>query len=144
MVAIIYKMSKPYKKDDQQENVRKRAKIRNRYNKAPHLTKDTTWESDKHTIRHHKWETRGQPFPSRWPQGINKQTRERIANTRQKIRSGLRKVNGESRGNQIIFYIFTCKIQPFIYFRILGCENKINQMYIIFNEYFPCILLLFI
>ena len=27
--------------------VRKTAKIRNRYNKVPHLTKDTTWESDK-------------------------------------------------------------------------------------------------
>ena len=25
------------------------------------------------TIRHHKWEPRDQPFPSRWPQGINKQ-----------------------------------------------------------------------
>ena len=27
--------------------VRKKANIRNRYNKVPHLTKDTTWESDK-------------------------------------------------------------------------------------------------
>ena len=33
------------------------------------------WESDNFTIRHNKWEPRGQPFPSRWPQGINKQTR---------------------------------------------------------------------
>ena len=32
------------------------------------------WESDKFKIRHHKQEPRGQPFPSRWPQGINKQT----------------------------------------------------------------------
>ena len=30
--------------------VRKKAKIRNRYNQAPHLTKDTTWESNKNTI----------------------------------------------------------------------------------------------
>ena len=27
--------------------VRKAAKIRNRYNQVPHLTQDTTWESDK-------------------------------------------------------------------------------------------------
>ena len=27
--------------------VRKLAKIRNSYNQVPHLTKDTTWESDK-------------------------------------------------------------------------------------------------
>ena len=30
--------------------VRKTAKIRNRYNQVPHLTKDTTWESSKTTI----------------------------------------------------------------------------------------------
>ena len=30
------------------------------------------WESDNVTIRHHKQEPRGQPFPSRWPQGIKK------------------------------------------------------------------------
>ena len=27
--------------------VRKTAKIRNQYNQVPHLTQDTTWESDK-------------------------------------------------------------------------------------------------
>ena len=32
------------------------------------------WESDNVTIRHPKREPRGQPFPSRSPQGINKQT----------------------------------------------------------------------
>ena len=44
------------------------------------------WESDKLTVRHHKREPRGQPFPSRWPQGTNKQTRTKayIANTRGK------------------------------------------------------------
>ena len=31
------------------------------------------WESDNVTIRNHKREPRGQAFPSRWPQGINKQ-----------------------------------------------------------------------
>ena len=29
------------------EKVRKKAKIRIRYNQAPHLTQDTTWESNK-------------------------------------------------------------------------------------------------
>ena len=42
MVEIIYKMSKPYKKDDQLGKVRKRANIRNPYNQVPHLTQDTT------------------------------------------------------------------------------------------------------
>ena len=42
--------------------VRKRAKIRNRYNQAPHLTQDNQWEIDNVTIRHHKRETRGQPI----------------------------------------------------------------------------------
>ena len=37
---------------------------------------DTTWESDKNTIKHHKQEPIGQPFPIRWPQGSNEQTRK--------------------------------------------------------------------
>ena len=45
--------------------VQKRAKISNRYNQVPHLTQDTTWESNKLAIGHHKRESRGQPFPSR-------------------------------------------------------------------------------
>ena len=44
--------------------VRKVAKIRNRYNQVPHLTQDTTWESDKNAIKHHKQEPRSQPFPA--------------------------------------------------------------------------------
>ena len=37
----------------------KGAKIRNRYNHPEYQ-----WESDKFTVRHHKQEPRGQPFPS--------------------------------------------------------------------------------
>ena len=48
---------------------KKEAKIKNRNSQAP-----PRWERDNVTIRHHKLEPRGQPFPSRWPQGINKQT----------------------------------------------------------------------
>ena len=33
--------------------VRKEAKIRNRYNQVPHLTRDSTCKSDKNTIKHH-------------------------------------------------------------------------------------------
>ena len=40
---------------------------RNRYSTVPHLTQDTTWESDKITIKHHKQMRRAQPFSSqRW------------------------------------------------------------------------------
>ena len=56
--------------------VRKVAKVRNRYNRVPHLTQDTTWESDKSTNKHHKRKPRGQPFPSRWPQDRNEQMRK--------------------------------------------------------------------
>ena len=34
----------------------KTAKIRNWYNQVPHQTQDTTWESEKNTIKHHKQE----------------------------------------------------------------------------------------
>ena len=45
--------------------VRKKAKIRNRYNQAPHLTQDTTRESDKKTIKHHIQESQEvSPFPA--------------------------------------------------------------------------------
>ena len=54
--------------------VRKTARIRNQCNQVPHLSQDIKWESDKLTVRHHKREPRGQPFPSRLPQGTNNQT----------------------------------------------------------------------
>ena len=38
--------------------LRKAAKIRNGFNQVPCLTRDTTWESDKNTIKHHKQEPR--------------------------------------------------------------------------------------
>ena len=49
---------------DNMVKVRKTAKIRNQYNQLPHLTLDTTWESDENT-KHHQQEPRDQPFPSR-------------------------------------------------------------------------------
>ena len=49
--------------------VRKNAKIRNLYNQVPHLTQDTTWESDKNTRKHHTQESQG---VSSFPAGGNK------------------------------------------------------------------------
>ena len=37
--------------------VSKEAKIRNRYNQVPHMTQDTTRESDKNTMKHHTQES---------------------------------------------------------------------------------------
>ena len=52
--------------------VRKKAKIRNQYNQATHLTQDTTWESNKCKIKHQTQESQ----EVRWPQGYNEQTRK--------------------------------------------------------------------
>ena len=37
--------------------VMKKAKIRNRYNQVPHLTRDSMWESDKNTRKHNTQES---------------------------------------------------------------------------------------
>ena len=42
---------------------------------VPTVVQGLQCESKNITIRHHKREPRGQPFPSRWPQGNYKQTR---------------------------------------------------------------------
>ena len=61
--------------------VRIKAKIRNRYNQAQHLTKDTTWESNKDKIKHHPQESQKViPFPS----GDHKATMNRQENTTNK------------------------------------------------------------
>ena len=45
--------------------VRKKARIMNRYNQLPHLTQDTTWESDKNTRKRHIQESQEvSPFPA--------------------------------------------------------------------------------
>ena len=50
---------------------------RQRSGNVPHLTKDTTWESNKKYHKYHQQEPRGQPFDSRWPQGSNEQTQKK-------------------------------------------------------------------
>ena len=45
--------------------VGKETKIRNQYNQVPHLTQDTTWESDKNKIKHHTQESQAvSPIPA--------------------------------------------------------------------------------
>ena len=45
--------------------VRVKAKIMNQYNKIPHLTQDTIWESDKNTRKNHTQEKQEvSPFPA--------------------------------------------------------------------------------
>ena len=45
--------------------VSKEAKIRNRNNQVPHLTQDTTWESDKDIIKHNvQVSQEASPFPA--------------------------------------------------------------------------------
>ena len=45
--------------------IRKKAKIRNRYNQVPNLTQDTAWESDKNTGKHHTQDSQMvSPFPT--------------------------------------------------------------------------------
>ena len=54
--------------------VRKRAKIRNRYNQAPHLTQDTNGKATTSQLAITNESQEASP-PNRRPQGINKQTR---------------------------------------------------------------------
>ena len=45
--------------------LRKKSNIRNRYNQAPQLTKDTTCDSDENTIKHNIQESQEvSPFPA--------------------------------------------------------------------------------
>ena len=84
------KSTAPQKKGRRKtRQVRKRAKIRNQYNQAPHLTQDTKGK----VTRHHKREPRGQPFPSRQQtdvhESITKQDRNNINDPQKKYRLGM-------------------------------------------------------
>ena len=65
--------------------VRKTAKIRKRYNQVPHLTKNTTWESNKNTINIINKSQEVSPFPAGdHKAAMNRQ--ESMRNTRHKKR----------------------------------------------------------
>ena len=55
--------------------VKRKAKIRKRYNQVPYLARDTIWESDKNTQSHHtnKSSQEASPFPA----GVHKAARDR-------------------------------------------------------------------
>ena len=59
------------------DKVRKKKKIRNRYNQVPHLTQDTVWESDKNVRKHH---IQGSQEISPFPAGDHKAARHRQDN----------------------------------------------------------------
>ena len=60
MRVLRYEMCKSKKEDKDQESIQSSTTPDPGYQ----------WESDNVEIRHHKREPSGQPFPSRWPQGI--------------------------------------------------------------------------
>ena len=60
------------------------AKIRNQYNQVPHLTQDTTQESDKNTIKHYTQESQ---LVTPFPEGDHKAAmnrQESMTNTKRK------------------------------------------------------------
>ena len=67
----------------QEMKARKTAKIRKRYNQVPHLTQDTTWESNKNTTNVTNKSQEVSPFPA----GDHKAAMDRrksMRNTRRK------------------------------------------------------------
>ena len=82
--------------------VSKEAMIRNRYNQAPHLPQDITWESDKNTVKHHIQESQEEnmknikkyiekmsvEIPSRYQFDFNNSSRTIWALTRENLSSG--------------------------------------------------------
>ena len=83
--------------------VRKTAKIRKRYNQVPHLTQDTTWESNKNTINITNKSQEVSPFPAGdHKAAINR--RERMRHTRQKNANDPQKKYRLGKRSVKIFY----------------------------------------
>ena len=60
---------------------RKAAKIRNRYNQVPHVTQDTTWESEKTQLKITNTSQEVSPFPAGYHKAAMNR-RESMTNTR--------------------------------------------------------------
>ena len=59
------------------QKVKKKAKVRNRYNQVPHLTRDTIWKSDINTRKHHTQERQEvSPFQAGNQKAAKEQTRQ--------------------------------------------------------------------
>ena len=83
--------------------VRKTAKIRKRYNQVPHLTQDTTWESNKNTINITNKSQEASPFSA----GDHKAAmnrRESMRNTRNKKTQMIHKRNTPMERSVKLFY----------------------------------------
>ena len=61
---ILVIMNRKYHNHKLQTKVRKEVKIRKQYNQVPHLTQDTTWESNKNTISITNKSLEFSPFPA--------------------------------------------------------------------------------
>ena len=67
-----------------QSKASKETKIRNRSNQVPHLTHDTTWESDKNSSKHHAQESQeASPCPAGGHKAVMNR-HESMANTKYK------------------------------------------------------------
>ena len=64
--------------------VRKKTKIRNRYNQIPHLTRTSKGRRQIHKKTSYAREPIGLPFHSRWPKGCKGQTRQNDKRIRNK------------------------------------------------------------
>ena len=69
--------------EDESSKVRKMAKIRNRYNQAPHLAQDSTWVSDKTQLHMANKSQEISPFPAGDHNALMNR-REIMTNTRYK------------------------------------------------------------
>ena len=84
MVSKIYPAELQLNKANASDTeVRKTTKIRKRYNQVPHLTQDTTWESNKNTINITNKSQEDSPFPAGDPKAAMNR-RESMRNTRHK------------------------------------------------------------
>ena len=69
--------------------VKKKAKIRNRYNQKPHLTRDTILESDKYTRKHHTQNSQEvSPFPAGDHNAAGNRQDSKITNVKHKQQKG--------------------------------------------------------
>ena len=66
------------------------------------------WESHKFTIRHHQREPKGQPFFSRWPQGINEQTQTKA---KQKQVSNNKLIHKRQINRVLAIFVFANRVK---------------------------------
>ena len=116
--------------------VKKKAKIRNRFNQTQHLTQDTVWESDKNTRKKsHTREPRGQPFQT----GDHKAARNRHGKqTHTKITNKTDQVSKNQMHSTLIwiFAVGIFQLVPLSGYQLI-CERSNVYLYPLYtNGYF--------